>query len=47
MEHRMRKRFGATPAEALWPDDCGSALTRRMRMRCGAPPVEALWSDAC
>ena len=47
MAHRMRKRLGATPAEALWPGVCASALKRRMRMRCGATPVEALWSDAC
>ena len=31
MAHRMRKRFGATPAEALWRDACGGAVRRPMQ----------------
>ena len=42
MARRMRKRFGATPAEALWRDDCGGALARRLRRLCGATPAQAL-----
>ena len=47
MARRLRRRYDETPAEALWRDACGSALTRRLRERCGATPVEALWRDAC
>ena len=42
MARRMRKRFGATPAEELWRDDCGSALARRLRRLYGATTAQAL-----
>ena len=29
MPRPIRKRFGATPVEALWRDACGSALSER------------------
>ena len=29
MVHRLRKRYIATLAEALWRDACGGALARR------------------
>ena len=55
MEHRMRKHFGATPAEALWRDVCGGAvrdpsgstLARFLRTLSAATTAEALWRDAC
>ena len=31
MARRLRKRYGATPAEALWPDACGGTVRRPMR----------------
>ena len=48
---RLRKRYGATPAdalcvrrhaEALWRDACGRALVLRLRRRYGATTAEAL-----
>ena len=39
MARRMRKRFGATPTEALCRNACGRAVARRL--------CKALWSDAC
>ena len=34
------------PAEALWRDAYGSALSRRLRSRCEATHAVALWPDA-
>ena len=45
MMRRQRRRYGSSSAEALWRDDCGSALTGLLRKRCGETPVEALWGD--
>ena len=50
MARRLLKRYGATPAVALWRDACGSSLTRRcggaaasrLRKRSGKTPAEAL-----
>ena len=42
MSRRIRKRYGATPAEALWRDACGSAQARHQRTRYGETPAEAL-----
>ena len=42
MARHMRKRFGAAPTEALWRDDCGSALARRLRRLYGAASSQAL-----
>ena len=42
-----RLRSGPIPAEALWCEPCGSAITRRLRMRYGASCAEDLWRDAC
>ena len=47
MTRRLRRRYGASYAEAFWRDAYGSALSKRLRTRCGATPVKALWSDAC
>ena len=48
MARRLRKRYGATtaealcaPAEALWRD-CGSAQARHLRTCYGETPAEAL-----
>ena len=49
------KCYGATSAETIRRDDCGSAMARRMRRRHGATSAEALlivaseaiWRDAC
>ena len=42
MTHRMRKCFGATPAEALRRDYCGSAQARHLGTCYGETPAEAL-----
>ena len=55
MTPRLRRRYGASIAEALWRKACGSAIARRlrkrseetMRSRCWATPPEVLWRDAC
>ena len=47
MTRRLRRRYGASYAEALWRDAYGSALARRLRRRCEATDAEALWPDAC
>ena len=47
MAHRLRKRYTATLAEALWSDACGSALTGHLRMHSGATSAEALWRVVC
>ena len=46
MARRMRKRFGATPTEALWRDACGGAVRRPMRKHSGPMPADALWREA-
>ena len=46
MARRMRKRFGATPTEALWRDACRGAVRRPMRKHSGPMPADALWRDA-
>ena len=43
MARRLRKRYGATPTEALCRDDCGGAMARHLRKRFGETPAEALW----
>ena len=47
MARRLRNRYGATTAEALWHDACGGAMARRLRKRSNETPAEALWRDAC
>ena len=47
MSRRMRRRYGAWYAEALWRDACGGAMARRLRKRSDETPAEALWRDAC
>ena len=47
MSRRMRKRLGATPAEALWRDACVGAVRRPKRKHSGAMPADALLRDAC
>ena len=47
MAHRMRKHFGATPAEALWRDICARAMAGRLRKRYDASSTEALWRIVC
>ena len=55
MTPHLRRRYGASIAEALWRNACGSAISQRLRKRseetlrtrCGATPAEVLWRDAC
>ena len=42
MTRRLRRRYGAWYAEALWRDACGSAQARDLRTRYGEKPAEAL-----
>ena len=35
------------PAEALYHDACGNAMSRRLRKRSGETLADALWRDTC
>ena len=47
MSQRLRKPFGETAAEALWPDAGGSVLARHPRKHSRATHAEALWRVVC
>ena len=46
MTQGPRRCYGATSAETIWRDVCGSAMARRLRRRYGATSAEALLSVA-
>ena len=45
MTRRLRRRYGASFAEAPRRDAFGSAMARRLRKRYDATPAEGLWGD--